>query len=82
MTFQELRAKGHRCNFHENSVLSKCTIGIVLPFASLIPKYESVITERLLHKFNLTNVQVGVPQDFFGCEKDIMIVSSFRNSVD
>ena len=82
MTFQELKAKGHRCNFHENSVLSKCTIGIVLPFASLIPKYESVITERLLHKFNLTNVQVGVPQDFFGCEKDIMIVSSFRNSVD
>lgn len=25
---------------------------------------------------------MGLPRDFYGCEKDIMIVSSFRNSVD
>ena len=82
MTATEMRKKGLICSFHENTVMSKCSIGIVVPFASLIPRYESVIRERLLHKFNLSNVQVGLPRDFYGCEKDIMIVSSFRNSVD
>lgn len=45
-------------------------------------KYEEVLNERLLHKFSLNNIQIGLPEDFYGVEKDIMIVSSFRNSVD
>ena len=45
-------------------------------------KYEDVLTERLLHKFSLNNIQIGLPEDFYGVEKDIMIISSFRNSVD
>lgn len=48
----------------------------------MLPKYKEVIEERLLHKFNLSNVQVGLPEDFHGCELDIVILSSFRNSVD
>jgi len=56
MGIEEQRKKGLRCTFHENSVMSKCTIGIVLPFPALVSKYEAVINERLLHKFNLGNV--------------------------
>lgn len=82
MSPDDLYEKGHACSFRENTILSKCTIGIVLPFASMRQKYEAVINERLLHKFNLSNVQIGEPKDFYGCEKDIMIISSFRNSVN
>lgn len=69
-------------SFNENKILSKCTIGIVVPFQALVKKYEDVLTERLLHKFSLNNIQIGLPEEFYGVEKDIMIVSSFRNSVD
>ena len=81
MTKDQLAQKGIVCTFHENTVLSKCTIGIAVPFPSLLPKYQAVINERLLHKFNLSNVQIGLPHEFAGCEKDIMIISSLRNSV-
>ena len=66
----------------EDEILAKTTIGIVVPFKFLIKKYEEVLNERLLHKFSLSNIQIGVPSDFFGAEKDIMIVSTFRNSVN
>jgi len=52
----EMTKKGLICSFHENTILSKCTIGIVIPFPSLLEKYQAVIKERLLHKFNLSNV--------------------------
>ena len=82
MSQSEMRARKLVCSFHENTVLQKCTIGIVLPFPSMVGKFNDVMRERLLHKFNLNNAQVGLPQDFYGTQKDIMIVSSFRNSVD
>ena len=82
MKRSEQFAKKIKCTFHENSILSKCTIGIVVPFPNLVVKYEAVINERLLHRFNLSNLKVGQPKDFFGCERDIMIVSSLRNSAD
>lgn len=69
-------------SFNENKILSKCTIGIVVPFPALVRKYEEVLNERLLHRFSLSNVQIGSPAEFYGVEKDIMIISSFRNSVD
>ena len=82
MTKKEMETKGLICSYHENSLLSKCSIGIVVPFAPMVSKYKEVIEERLLHKFNLNNVKIGLPQDFHGYELDIVILSSFRNSVD
>ena len=32
-----------RCTFHENTILTKCTIGIVVPFPALVTKYEAII---------------------------------------
>ncbi len=62
--------------------LSKLTIGIVVPFEDMVLKYESVFNERLLHKFDISKIKLGLPSAFRGQEKDIMIISSFRNSAD
>ena len=62
--------------------LSKLTIGIVVPFPELVARYEGLISERLLHKFDISKITVGLPKAFRGQEKDILIVSSFRNSAD
>ena len=43
-------------SWNENKILSKCTVGIVVPFPSLVRKYEEVLNERLLHKFSLSNI--------------------------
>jgi len=41
-----------------------------------------VFNERLLHKFDTSKIKIGTPAAFRGQEKDIIIISSFRNSAD
>lgn len=62
--------------------MSKVSIGIVVPFEDMVDKYESVFNERLLRKFDISRIKVGPPSAFRGHEKDILIISSFRNSAD
>lgn len=62
--------------------MAKLTIGVIVPFEEMIPRYEQVFDERLLHKFDTSKIKVGLPSDFKGQERDVIIVSSFRNSAD
>jgi len=61
--------------------MEKVKIAIVVPFSFLVSVYRRVIYERLFHRFDIRNITVGLPSDFKGIEVDVMIVSSFRNSV-
>ena len=40
------------------------------------------MNERLLHRFSLENFKIGTPREFSGAEFDIVIVSTFRFSVE
>ena len=51
-----------------------------MPHLWLVAEYEKIIWERLLQKFDLSNLQIGTPEMFQGTEVSIMIVSSVRNS--
>lgn len=62
--------------------IAKLTIGIVVPFEEMIAQYEELFNERLLHKFDTKKIKIGLPSAFRGQERDIIIVSSFRNSAD
>lgn len=56
----------------------RCSIGIIIPFEDLVSEYKEVLA-RLKFVSNL-DIQIGVPQDFEGVEKDIIIISHLRNS--
>ena len=50
------KQKGQGNGRADDEVLAKTKIGIVVPFKSLVPKYEEVLNERLLHRFSLSNI--------------------------
>ena len=50
----------------QKSALSKLTIGIIVPHLHLVSRYESLIDERLLHKFDTSKIKVGLPSAFQG----------------
>ena len=49
-----------------------------MPFAHLKPLYREILAK--LQFVSLIDIQVGVPTDFYGIEKDIIIISHLRNS--
>lgn len=58
--------------------LMRCSIGIIVPFENLVPEYKQVLS-RLKFVSNL-DIQIGLPHDFEGVEKDVIILSHLRNS--
>lgn len=48
----------------------------------MVPEYWKVINERLLNRFSLENLKIGTPEEFSGMEFDVVIVSTFRFSID
>ena len=50
----------------QKSALSKLTIGIIVPHLHLVSRYESLIDERLLQKFDTSKIKVGLPSAFQG----------------
>lgn len=58
--------------------VTRCSIGVIIPFAHLLSDYRRILS-RLQFVSNL-DVQVGLPHEFHGVEKDIIIMSHLRNS--
>lgn len=56
--------------------LMKSTIGIIVPYERVIRLYKEILS-RLRFVSNL-EIQVGLPQEFMGVEKDLIIVSHLR----
>jgi|LauGreDrversion4_2_1035121.scaffolds.fasta_scaffold250536_1 hypothetical protein len=60
--------------------MGKMSIGICVPHDWLVEEYDRIVYERLVNRFDLSNVKIGTPDSFKGIEVQIMIVSAFRNS--
>ena len=58
--------------------LLKCKIGIIVPFESIIPQYQLALS-KLKFVSNL-DIKIGLPYEFAGVEKDIIILSHLRQS--
>lgn len=58
--------------------LLKSTIGIIVPFQRMVRHYQEILS-RLRFVSNL-EVQVGLPREFLGVEKDVIIISHLRSS--
>lgn len=60
--------------------MNKLKIAVTVPFEWMVATYTQVLQERLLRRFDLTNLQVGTPLYFTGHRSDIVIVCGLRNS--
>lgn len=56
--------------------LIKSSIGIIVPYRRVVRHYKEILS-RLRFVSNL-EIHVGVPQEFVGVEKDLIIVSHLR----
>lgn len=61
----------------------KGKIGIIIPFRNYIVAYHKLLCEALKARVNAdeNDILIGTPDMFRGVEKDLIIVSTLRNSV-
>ena len=49
-----------------------------MPFENLVPIYKRELAK--LQFISLNKIKVGLPVDFIGIEKDVIVVAPFRSS--
>lgn len=63
--------------------LIKGKIGIIVPFPKFIEAYKKIIFDVISTKLNAKeeDIMIGTPDMFRGVEKELIIISTLRNSV-